>query len=83
MLRQGLNVEGVYAEVSGALEVALAGHVPEVSPKTVSRILGKPTDEEPDGRHYLRVITNVGPKTKIMVGRPFKLEGGGSGAHRP
>jgi hypothetical protein len=77
LLRQGLSVEGVYAEVSGGLEVALIGHVPEVSPKMASSILEKPTTEESDGRHYSRVITNVGPKTKIMVGRPFKPESGG------
>jgi hypothetical protein len=71
MLRQGLNVEGVYAEVSGGVEVALTGHVPEVSPNAVSRILGKPTTEEPDGRHYSRVITNLGPKKKVLVGRPL------------
>lgn len=72
LLRLGLNVEGVYAEVSEGLERALAGVVPEVPPGIAARVLEKPTIEEADGRHYSRVITNVGLKKKLMVGRPLK-----------
>jgi len=72
ILRQGLNVEGVYAEVSEGLELALTGHVPEVPPDLAKPVLEKPTTEDADGRHYLRDITNVGPKRKLMVGRPFE-----------
>ena len=74
MLRAALNVDGVYAEVSDRLELSLAGYVPEVLPELVGGILGKLTTENADGRHYSRDITNVGRKTKLMVGRPFRPE---------
>jgi hypothetical protein len=69
-LRRALNVEGVYGEVSERLESAMAGHVPVVPAAAVGRILGKAVTEDPDGRYYSREITNVGRKTKLMVGKP-------------
>lgn len=74
MLRKGLNVDGVYAEVSDRLELVLSGDVPEVPPDLAERILGKATTEDADGRHYSRDVTNVGRKRKLMVGRPFQPE---------
>ncbi len=70
ILRLGLNVLGVYAEVSEGVERVLSGRVPEVPPAVAGRVLGKAVELHKDGRHYTRDITNVGPKTKLLVGRP-------------
>jgi hypothetical protein len=75
ILRLGLTVEGVYGEVSNGVERTVAGRVPEVQPDAAARVLNKEVTADPDGRHYSRVTTNVGPKTKLMVGRPLELEG--------
>ena len=71
LLRRGLLVDGVYAEVSGGAELAVTGHVPEVPPSAVSRILDKPVTIEDDNRHYTREIANVGTKRKLLVGKPL------------
>ena len=71
ILRLGLNVRGVYGEVSGGVERVVAGRVPEVSPDVAEWVLGKPIEPHKDGRHYTREITNVGPKTKLLVGSPM------------
>lgn len=62
---------GVYAEVSGGVELAVLGRVAEVSPSDASRILGKPVMIEDDKRHYKREIANVGMRRKLLVGRPL------------
>ena len=61
VLRLGLNVRGVYGEVSGGVERVVAGHVPEVPPDMAEQVLG----------YYTREITNVGRKTKLLVGNPM------------
>ena len=71
LLRRGLLVDGVYAEVSGGLELAVSGHVPEVPPSEVGRILDKPVTVDDDNRHYIRDIANVGLKRKLLVGKPL------------
>ena len=75
ILRLGLTVEGVYGEVSNGVKRTVAGRVPEVQLDVAARVLNKEVTADPDGRHYSRVITNVGLKTKLMVGRPLELEG--------
>lgn len=75
ILRRGLSVNGVYGEVSNGVEAVLTGHVAIVSVSAAREILDrKPIEEDPDGRHYWREITNVGRKRKLMVGRPLLLE---------
>ena len=69
--RNGLNVPGVYAEVSGKLEKVVEGYVPVVDQSLVERILQKSVKPDKDGRHYFREIKNVGLKRKILVGRPL------------
>lgn len=70
ILLLGLNVRGVYAEVSEGVERIVAGRVPEVRPDLAEQVLGKAVVPHKDGRHYTRDITNVGPKTKLLVGKP-------------
>ena len=71
LLRLGLNVRGVYGEVSGGVERVVAGRVPEVPPDVTEQVLGKAVEPHKNGRHYTREITNVGPKTKLLVGNPM------------
>lgn len=70
LVRRGLNVDSVFAEVSNGLERVVAGHVPEVRPKIIEAVLNKPVTLHEDGRHYEREITGVGLKRKLLVGRP-------------
>ena len=70
-LKLGLNVRGVYGEVSGGVERVVAGRVPEVPPDVAEQVLGKAVEPHKDGRHYPREITNVGLKTKLLVGNPM------------
>lgn len=70
----GLSLPGVYAEVSGGIERLVVGSVPEVEPAEAEDILGKPVIVSADGRHYLRVVTNVGQRQKLLVGQPLSLE---------
>ncbi len=70
LLRGGLNVPGVYAEVSGGLERALAGRVLEVDASRAEVVLRKELAPDDDGKHYTREIANVGPRRKLLVGRP-------------
>lgn len=69
--RNGLNVPGIYAEVSGRLEEVVNGHVPIVPQALVEQVLQKSVKPDKDGRHYTREIKNVGLKRKILVGRPL------------
>jgi len=71
LLRLGLNVRGVYGEVSGGVERVVAGRVPEAPPDVAEQVLGKTVEPHKDGRHHTREITNVGPKTKLLVGNPM------------
>jgi len=70
VLRLGLNVPGVYAEVSEGVERVVSGRVPEVPPAVAAAVLGKTVTPHDDGRHYTREITNVGARTKLLVGTP-------------
>ena len=72
VLRQGLNVSGVYAEVSEGVERVVVGHVPEVPVAEIEQVLHKVVKPDQDGRHYEREITNVGPKRKLLVGLPLR-----------
>ena len=71
VLRRGLNVTGIYAEVSEGVERVVVGHVPEVPNTEVEQVLHKTVTPDEDGRHYEREITNVGPKRKLLVGLPL------------
>lgn len=71
LARLGLNVDGVFAEVSEPLESVIEGRVPEVPPEIVSVVLQKDVALSSDGRHYTREISNVGPREKLLVGRPI------------
>lgn len=66
-----LQTDGVFAEVSGGLERVLAGHVAEVTFSDAEKILGKTLQRMSDGNHYQREITNVGLRTKLLVGKPL------------
>jgi hypothetical protein len=67
--------DGVYAEVSNGVERALRGHVAEVGVSVVRELLvGKRIEPEADGLHYRRMISNVGFRTKLMVGKPLLLK---------
>lgn len=71
LVRRGLNVDGVFAEVSNGLERVVAGHAPEVGATMIEAVLHKPVTLHEDGRHYEREITSVGVKRKLLVGRPY------------
>ena len=71
LLRRGLNVDGVYGEVSNGVERTVVGHVPELSGTTIESVLAKPVTLHEDGRHYEREIKGVGVKRKLLVGRPY------------
>lgn len=66
------HVEGNYGEVSHAVEhMAQKANAPVVCASDVTRVLnGKTIRIEADGLHYTRLLADVGPITKIMVGRP-------------
>ena len=70
ILRLGLNVLGVFGEVSEGVERVVTGRVSEVPPAVAETVLGKVVVPHKDGRHYTREIANVGPKTKLLVGKP-------------
>lgn len=73
---KALFVDGVYAEVSDALErVVTKRQVPTVQANEAEKILpGKEIDIGEDGYHYTRRITGIGKRKKIMVGRPILTE---------
>lgn len=65
-------VDGVYAEVSDAMErIVTKKDVPRVTAADAQQVLaGKQLEAQADGYHYARVITGVGDRVKIMVGKP-------------
>lgn len=70
---KAFNVNGVFAEVSPPLEEALIPNVPEVDAEIAQKVLGpekKFSNIDADGKHYSRIIKNIGNKKKMMVGRP-------------
>jgi len=75
ILHRTLAEDAVYAEVSNGVEAALRGHVPMVGVSAAQEILaGMRIEPDEDGLHYRRTIRNVGPKKKLMVGRPLSSE---------
>ncbi len=75
ILRKTLKVDGVFAEVSDGVERVVEKEVPVLSrsdAKKVMRALGKEIlrADEVSSCHYQREITNVGMKTKLLVGKP-------------
>jgi hypothetical protein len=66
-------VEGIYAEVSDAMErIVLKAHVPKVRATDAESVLeGKQLEVHEDGYHYTRSITRIGDRVKIMVGKPI------------
>lgn len=70
LVRLALNEDGVFAEVSGPLEDVLTGRVPVLSHDLAAQVLGKSVEPCDDGQHYVRHISNVGPRRKALVGRP-------------
>lgn len=71
LLRRALIMDGCYAEVSGAPEKIVIGHVPEVSLSEVEEVLQKQVKPDADGRHYRRPISRVGVRKKLLVGKPY------------
>lgn len=65
-------VDGVYAEVSDAMErIITKKEVPRVTAADAQQVLaGKNLEAQEDGYHYTRAITGVGDRVKIMVGKP-------------
>jgi hypothetical protein len=65
-------VEGVYAEVSDAMErIVSKADVPKVGANIAQKALeGKQIEAHDDGFHYTRSITGIGERVKIMVGKP-------------
>ena len=70
LLTKALNVECVYAEVSPPLEEKLADTVPQVSARIAKQVLEKDIEQDDDGYHYRRIIKEIGPQKKLLVGRP-------------
>lgn len=64
------SVLGVFGEVSEGVERVVTGRVSEVPPAVAETVLGKAVVPHKDGRHSTREIANVGPKTKLLVGKP-------------
>lgn len=65
------NTPGRYAEVSEAMErLALDADAPVVCASDAPTVLRKSVRPLPDAVHYERVLANVGPKVKMLVGRP-------------
>lgn len=71
--RKVFNIKGVFGEISQPLEKTLKGYVPEVAASFASKVLKNKKISRPDkdGKHYWRVIKNIGKQRKIMVGRPL------------
>lgn len=62
---------GHYGEVSHKMEtLAFRQDAPVVCAIDAAIILRKAVHFEPDGIHYTRPLVNIGPVTKVMVGRP-------------
>ncbi len=74
LLRQILNIDGVYAEVSDRLEQVLDGYVLCMASEHAPALTDKTVRSIGDGLHYERHIANVGPRIKILVGRPAYRE---------
>lgn len=70
LLAKALNVECVYGEVSPPLEGKLAGTVPQVPSPIAKQVLEKDIEPDADGYHYRRVIKEIGPQKKLLVGKP-------------
>lgn len=64
------SVLGVFGEVSEGVERVVTGRVSGVPPAVAETVLGKAVVPHKDGRHSTREIANVGPKTKLLVGKP-------------
>lgn len=64
-----LQNQGIYCEVSDKLEEITKG-LNTVNPELVSQITGKPVKIMNDRIHYERMVTNIGPKVKKMIGNP-------------
>lgn len=66
-----LGTEGRYAEVSEAMErLAVDADAPAVCAAEAANVLKKQVKPLADGLRYERVLANVGPKVKLLVGRP-------------
>ena len=63
------NVVGVIGEISPPLEKVIIDKIPSIKSTHVSTILNKEIMPLADGYHYKRNISNLGTKTKILVGR--------------
>lgn len=65
-------VDGVYAEVSDAMErIASKNDAPRVTAAVAQLVLAdKKLEAHEDGYHYTRSITGIGDRLKIMVGKP-------------
>ena len=62
---------GHYGEVSHKMEtLAFKQGAPVVCAVDAAAVLRKIVHFEPDGLHYTRTLANIGPVTKVMVGRP-------------
>lgn len=77
-MKELLNTDGWYAEISERPEDVLSGHVPFVTNDIAKIVLYnkeiKPLD---DGYHYVRVIGDLGEKTKVLAGKPILDDGSG------
>ena len=74
LLRRLFVEEGIYGEVSDAVEAISADHAAWFGATQAAEILApneiEPDEDDEDGFHYFRVIDNVGRKRKLMVGKP-------------
>jgi hypothetical protein len=68
--RKAFNIDHVFGEVSPPLENVLKGHVPIVPATKSAKILEKQISPAPDGFYYYRSIGKLGPKKKLLVGKP-------------
>lgn len=68
---KSLNIEGIYAEVSGRLEDVILNDVPKLKADEAMKILAlekRLNKIDNDKYHYKR---NIGNQMKIMVGKPL------------
>lgn len=70
-LRSKFKKSGYYGEVSHKVkDIVVASGAPAVCPSYVKEVLRQPITPVGDGLEYERALGDLGPKTKMMVGRP-------------
>lgn len=66
------NIHKIFGEISPPIEKAIYADIPKVPALKAKNILQKNIKPHKDGFHYYRIIKNIGPKRKVLVGKPIK-----------